>query len=410
MMSGKNKRISDNFNPSNPRNVLRQRAEAAYRGDATLSPENLAEMSHEEILRVVNELRLHQIELEMQNDELFQAQVELDAARERYVDLYDFAPVGYCTVSKTGLILQANFTAAALLGVQRGALAKQRISNFILPEDQDLYYLFHKKLLEFGELQMCEVRMVKNGGEQFWANLTSTAIQDTAGTLALLIVVSDITERKLLEKSLVSVAEERQLSIGQELHDNLGQQVAAIGYQAKALEKILLTTGSVDAAEIAASIAAQAQNAVMQCKQLAQGLLPFEMEDSGLIAALQSLASKILTTYWITCDFICKDEVAINDANLALNLYRIVQEAAHNAIRHGQAQHLTIVLGLQAGKLRLSICDDGSGFTGGVASHGANPGMGIKIMQYRAKQFGATLEFLSRNEGGIEVRVEMQLI
>ncbi len=142
-------------------------------------------------------------------------------------------------------------------------------------------------------------------------------------------------ERKLLEQTLVSIAEEHQRTLGQELHDNLGQQIAAIGYQAKALEKKITASGSSDVATIAAAIAAQAQTAVMQCKQLAQGLLPFELETKGLTAALQAFASRIAATYKIPYDFVCKNDVVINDNNVALNLYRIAQEAANNAIRHG---------------------------------------------------------------------------
>ncbi|ODT79376.1 MAG: histidine kinase [Nitrosomonadales bacterium SCN 54-20] len=226
-------------------------------------------------------------------------------------------------------------------------------------------------------------------------------------------VASDLEgwlERKHLEQTLVSITEENQRSIGQDLHDNLGQQIAAIGYQARALQKKMSLSGSMEAATLAASIAAQAQVAVMQCKQLAQGLLPFELEANGLIAALRAFASRIAITYKITCDFICKKEVVIKDKDLALNIYRIVQEATNNAIRHGGAQHVTISLGAKKETLCLSICDDGSGFAGFNTKHGVTPGMGIKIMQYRARQLGATLEFVSHPEGGVEVRLEMRMM
>ena len=165
-----------------------------------------------------------------------------------------------------------------------------------------------------------------------------------------------------------------------------------------------------EAATVAASIAAQAQVAVMQCKQLAQGLLPFELETNGLMAALRAFASRIAITYKITCDFICKKEVVIKDKDLALNIYRIAQEATNNAIRHGGAQHVTILLGSEEEMLYLSIRDDGSGFAGLNTKHGATPGMGIKIMQYRARQLGGTLEFVSHPEGGVEVRLEMRMM
>ncbi len=219
-------------------------------------------------------------------------------------------------------------------------------------------------------------------------------------------------ELRRLELALVSVAEEQAHTIGQELHDNVGQQIAAIGYQARVLEKkiyTLTTAENKNLAALAASIATQTQTAVIHIKQLAQGLLPFELEANGLIKAMQTLATRISTTYNIDCNFSSNNISIINDNSMALNLYRIAQEAVNNAIRHGKAQHLAISLVSDEKKLCLSICDDGSGFTGIDINHPSTPGMGIKIMQYRAKQLGAKLEILACREGGTEVRLETQI-
>lgn len=234
--------------------------------------------------------------------------------------------------------------------------------------------------------------------------------RDSNGVQGLFVLILDITERKSLEQALIAVAEERQRLIGQELHDNLGQQIAAIAYQAQALEHKILASGSVDAAKVAASIATQAQNAVMQCKHLARGLLPLELETNSLMSALRAFASSIATTYEIACDFVCQNEIVIDDDNIALNLYRIAQEATHNAIDHGGAQRLTISLEAGEGRLGLSICDDGCGIAGLNTKREATPGMGIKIMQYRANQIGATLKLLTRTEGGTEVLVERKTL
>lgn len=218
-------------------------------------------------------------------------------------------------------------------------------------------------------------------------------------------------ELRRLEQALVSVAEEQAHTIGQELHDNVGQQIAAIGYQARVLEKKISasTIGNENLTTLAASIASQTQTAVIHIKQLAQGLLPFELEANGLIQALQTLATRISTTYNIDCNFSWNNISIINDNSVALNLYRITQEAVNNAIRHGKAQHITITLTSDEKTLRLSICDDGCGFTGIDINHPSTPGMGIKIMQYRAKQLGAKMEILARKEGGTEVRLKTQL-
>ncbi|MFZ4441252.1 MAG: PAS domain S-box protein [Syntrophales bacterium] len=181
---------------------LRKHAEEIVRNKIGPMPKNLDTLTPEETSRLLHELQVHQIELEMQNEELRQTQVELNAAQARYFDLYDLAPVGYCTLSEKGLIIEANLTATTLLGVPRGALIKQPISRFILKADQDSYYLHHKQLFQTGEPQACELRMVKMDGIVFWAHLESTAAQDADGTPVFRIVMSDNPERKRMEEAL----------------------------------------------------------------------------------------------------------------------------------------------------------------------------------------------------------------
>src|ERR1035437_700849 len=181
---------------------LRRRAEEMDRGEAALAPENLDGLSPEEARRTLHELRVHQIELEMQNEELRRAQAELDAARARYFDLYDLAPVGYCTVSEKGLILEANLTAAGLLGMARGALVKQRLTSFIFREDEHVYYRHHKQLFETGEPQAYDLRMVEKDGTAFWARLETAAAEDAGGETVCRVVLSDITGRKRADEAL----------------------------------------------------------------------------------------------------------------------------------------------------------------------------------------------------------------
>ena len=181
---------------------LRRRAEEIFRGKAAQSPEDLKDLSPDETRRVLHELRVHQIELEMQNEELREAQAELDVSRARYFDLYDLAPVGYFTVSEQGLIQEANLTVCTLLGVVRGELVKRPISQFILKEDQDGYYRRRKQLIESGEPQACELRMVKHDGTAFWAHLDATAAKDPDGAFVSHIAMSDVTGRKKADDAL----------------------------------------------------------------------------------------------------------------------------------------------------------------------------------------------------------------
>ena len=190
-MSGK-KKLEENGNQDRK---LRDSAEdqLARRSDVSLkrpskNPEGL-----------IYELQVHQIELEMQNEELRRAQRDLEASQVQYFELYDLAPIGYFTLSEQGEILEANLMAANLLGVARSALVEQPLTRFILPEDQDIYSRHCKLLFETGAPQMCELRLVKKDGAQFWAWLEATAAQDADGRRVCRAVMSDITERRRAE-------------------------------------------------------------------------------------------------------------------------------------------------------------------------------------------------------------------
>ncbi len=181
-----------------PALTLRQRAEVSLRE----LPEDFEVLSPAALRQMFHDLRVHQAELEMQNEDLRAAQLALDTAQARYFDFYDLAPVGYLTVNARGLIEQANLTTAFLLGVVRDALLKQSISHFILKEDQEIYYRYRQQLIETWQHQPCDLRLLKADGTSFWARLEAIAVPDEAGVPALRIVLRDITMRKQAELEL----------------------------------------------------------------------------------------------------------------------------------------------------------------------------------------------------------------
>ena len=182
--------------------ALRQRAEDIAREKMSLSSKKLEAQSPETIWQTLHELHVHQIELEMQNEELRHAQLQLDTARARYFDLYDLAPVGYCTVSEQGLILEANFAASTLLGMVRSNIVGQRFSRFIVKSHQDGFYLYRKQLLASGGQQGCELQMLKGDGTPLWVTLQATAENNADSVSVLRVVMTDVTERRRADDAI----------------------------------------------------------------------------------------------------------------------------------------------------------------------------------------------------------------
>ena len=167
---------------------------------AALLPE-IPDSLSDEGRQALYELRVHQIEVEMQNEELRQTQGELEASRARYFDLYDLAPVGYFTINETGLILEANLTAARLLGVARSNLVYRPFTLFIHPQDKDIFGQLCKTLVATGEPQVCEVRLLRKDAAPIWVRYEASATRDAAGATVCRAVVSDITELRRTDEA-----------------------------------------------------------------------------------------------------------------------------------------------------------------------------------------------------------------
>ncbi|HAF44891.1 MAG: hypothetical protein A2100_00360 [Sideroxydans sp. GWF2_59_14] len=171
--------MDDKPNEADP---LRAEAEARV----TQTPINLVNpQPGEELLhKLLHELRVHQIELEIQNEALRQTQLTLEESRDRYVDLYDFAPIGYLTLSREGMIAEINLTGADLLGAVRNKLIKRRFSQFIAAEDRDHWYVHFSSVLKHEQRQQCELNLQREDGTRFHARLDSLRVHSSRNTAA----------------------------------------------------------------------------------------------------------------------------------------------------------------------------------------------------------------------------------
>ena len=188
--------------PAGRPDALRERAERIARGATLTTPHDLAALTPDAAQRLLHDLQVHQIELELQNEELRQSQLALEASRARYFDLYDLAPVGYFTLDQDGLVLEANLTGATLLGVARGTLVGAPLGRYVAPEDADRFYLRRRQLSQTGAAQAFELRVIRGDGavRTVWIEATLAAAGDRAPVCRL--AASDITERKTMGEQL----------------------------------------------------------------------------------------------------------------------------------------------------------------------------------------------------------------
>lgn len=213
----------------------------------------------------------------------------------------------------------------------------------------------------------------------------------------------DVSARRWLERWLLTISDDEQQRIGADLHDGLGQQLTGLSCMAAALRDRLEKVRPAEAAQ-ADVISRLANDAIAQSRALARGLCPVQLENAGLVVALEELAGQVQTLHGIKCRFEVKGAPPACDHLTALHLYRITQEAIHNAVRHGQARHIRIVLVSRRNQHRLVITDDGNGFDQSL--HAQAPGGGLRLMGYRATIIGGALSVESRPGGGTRLNCQ----
>lgn len=214
--------------------------------------------------------------------------------------------------------------------------------------------------------------------------------------------IQDVTEHRELEETILNIGESVRRTIGQELHDGLGQHLTGMGFVAKTLEFRLSEKGLAEAAD-AARIVQAVTAAIEQTRTLAKGLFPVELDENGLLPALEMLAGNTRQLFGIECAFQSGNLVLSFAKDEAIHLYRIAQEAISNAIRHGKASRVAISLLPADGGINLTISDNGIGIPPGVLAE--HRGMGLRIMEYRARLIGASLRIGKAPRGGTIVAI-----
>ncbi|MEO5904560.1 MAG: PAS domain S-box protein [Gemmatimonadaceae bacterium] len=252
-----------------------------------------------------------------------------------------------------------------------------------------------------------ESELVTAEGERRRVAWSNTVLPGEDAAEAWVIATGiDITERKRMEEAILDVSAREQRQIGQDLHDGLGQHLTGIAFMSKVLQQKLSSGSAKNEAADAAKIVRLVNEAINKTRELSRGLLPVVSDADGLMGALKRWAAEVEDLFNIQCDFVCVEPVLIPDVGTATHLFHIAQEAVNNALRHAGSQRIVIMVERQEGFANLTIEDDGAGIRG---SNAARPGLGLRIMSYRANIIGGSLEVIPGIAGGTVVRCRFPL-
>src|SRR5580704_7823525 len=268
---------------------------------------------------------------------------------------------------------------------------------FMVPEEVDRFRSVFQQLCSDQFPSDYEGYLVKRDGSRRLIAWSSTVLPGNDGAPTYIIATGiDITERKHLEKTILEVSGREQRRIGQDLHDGLGQHLTGIAFMSKVQEQKLMEKGMPEAGD-AAKIVNLVNEAINKTRELARGLLPVVSDAQGLMSALRQWAGEVEDLFAVNCRFQCFTPVLIHDDAVATHLYYVAREAVNNAIKHGQARQIVIRLAADHRQGTLTIQDDGYGISSTVPG---NKGMGLHLMDYRARMVGGSLEIQRVPTGG----------
>ncbi len=336
------------------------------------------------------QLRLTNLELEKEIAARRQAEKELELERNFVAAVLNTAAPMILVIDLEGRIIKCNSSCEEPAGRNVNQLIGERIQQlFHRSEEADHFRRMLGELPGNQKPAKFESVWTTPSGVELLVSWSITILAGaTEGAIHHIIATGvDITESKRLERAVLDISAREQRRIGQDLHDGIGQHLTGIAFKCKNLQGRLISVSKVEEAEMA-SIVHMVNECIKQTRDLARGLLPVQSEPFGLMMALQEWALEIEGRFGIACRLSNSDPVPIHNEDVATHLYRIAQEAVTNAVKHGNATQIDIVLEIDDKGTVMQVRDNGGGLKQGPQSRG----LGLQIMSYRASMIGATLQ------------------
>ncbi len=333
-------------------------------------------------------------------DRLQRANHALMDSEQRFRSVFEQASAGMTVLGPDGRFRYMNPAAERILGYSSAEIAGRTPLDLVHPSERAEVEERMIPLVE-GTLPVSQAeRRVRRGdGRTIWCHIATTAVRGQSGRpLELISILHDITDRKRLEAEVLDVASQERERLGRDLHDVLGQELTGISLLARALELQLEERGTPEARE-AREIGALVDAALARTRFMAQGLFPDAVGSGNLSSALADLARSARQLFSVDIVLETRGDPRVTDRE-AQNLYQIARESLTNAVRHGRARHLRIVVEASGMDVRMTVEDDGVGIPPPAER---NERVGLRSMRHRSVEIGAALSIERGPRGGTVV-------
>jgi PAS domain S-box-containing protein len=440
-------------------------AELRRRAEARLRERKSVKKSDFSTRRLLHELEVHRIELEMQNAELQKTRDELEVSLEKITDLYDFAPVGYFSIDESGVVLDANLKSAALLGVERSRLINRSLLLFVDQKSRPILMSFLKNVLAEPKDQECEALLLKEAGVTFWAVFRATSAVCPAGSRRWCrVAFGDITARKQAEEAqrrmedmadtnlglnreivrrqtveqnlkkselrqsrllkqsrhiqgqlrrlshqILQAQEEERLRISRDLHDEIAQTLVGINVQLATLTREA-AGGPKGLQQKIERTQQMVEKSVEKVHQFARKLRPALLDDLGLIPALEAFMKSFTKQTGVRAGLTAFAAVERLDTARRTVLFRVAQEALTNVARHAQASRVEVTIQKLQEGICMKIKDDGKSFQVDHVMHGkGGKHLGLLGMRERLEMVSGSFEVVSAPGKGTTITAKIPI-